>query len=478
MAQHYKLLINGRQAESREKVTIRSPYEGRIVGTVSMGGEKQMEAAITAASAAFETTKTLPAYERSAILWRIVEGLKNTRRELARTIVGEAGKPITYAEGEVNRCILTFTIAAEEAKRIGGELIPLDIAATASGRTGITRRFPIGPIAAITPFNFPLNLVAHKVAPALAAGNTIVVKPAPQTPFCSLILGRICMKAGVPKGAINVVPSSVDVAQKLLTDERIKMLSFTGSDAVGWALKSKCGKKKITLELGGNAAVIVHSDCDLDFAAERVAIGSFAYAGQVCISVQRIYVEEPVFAAFKRKFLKAIREKVGVGDPRKRSTVVGPIIDSTCADRIMEWIREAKQGGAKVICGGKRKGNIIEPTVLTNVDPKMKISCREAFGPVVTLTPYSDFEHALKQVNDSVYGLQAGVFTRDMYRVSSAFSTLEVGGVIINDYPAFRVDNMPYGGVKNSGLGREGVKYAIEEMTELKLLVLNGTSRL
>jgi len=473
MTRHWKLLINGEWVESREKAAIRDPYNDRLVGNVCRAGEKEMEAAIAAAAAAFETTKRLQAYERSDILVRIVRGLEQARKELVNTIVAEAGKPITYAEGEVDRCILTFTIAAEEAKRIGGEVIPLDITAAAAGRTGITRRFPIGPIAAITPFNFPLNLVAHKVAPALAAGNTVVVRPASQTPFSSLILGRICMEAGVPKGAINVVPSSVGVAQQLLTDERIKMITFTGSDEVGWGLKSKCGKKRITLELGGNAAVIVHSDCDLDFAAERIAIGSFAYAGQICISVQRIYVEEEIFAAFRKRFLRAIKEKVGVGDPRKRTTVVGPMIDSASADRAMEWIQEAKDGGAKVLCGGKRRGNVIGPTVLTDVDPRMKISCREAFGPVVTLDPYSDFEEALRRANNSVYGLQAGVFTRDIRRIHSAFCELDVGGVIINDYPTFRVDNMPYGGVKNSGMGREGVKYAIEEMTELKLLVLN-----
>jgi len=473
MAQNYRLLVNGRWVETQEKVAILSPYDGRLVGNVCRADEKMMEAAIAAAAGAFEKTRRLPAYERSAMLLAIVRGLKEARRDLVKTIVGEAGKPITYAKGEVERCILTFTIAAEEANRIGGEMIPLDISPTAAGRTGITRRFPLGPIAAITPFNFPLNLVAHKVAPALAAGNTVIVRPASQTPISSLILGRICTEAGVPKGAINIVPSSVEVAQKLVTDERIKKITFTGSDAVGWGLKNRCGKKKITLELGGNAAVIVHGDCDLDFAAQRIAIGSFAYAGQVCISVQRIYVEESVFASFKRKFLKAIRENVGVGDPRKGTTVVGPIIDSGSADRIMEWIAEAKKGGARVLCGGRREGNIIQPTVLANVGPRMKISCREAFGPVVTLSPYSDFDEALKEANDSVYGLQAGVFTRDIRRIYRAFCQLDVGGVIINDYPTFRVDNMPYGGVKNSGFGREGVRYAIEEMTELKLLVLN-----
>lgn len=473
MPQSFGLLINGKWIESQEKAVIRSPYDGRVVGTVSRASEKEMEAAITSATAAFETTKILAAYEKSAILLGTVEGLRKARRELVRTIVAEAGKPVTYAETEVERSILTFTIAAEEAKRIGGELIPLEVAPSAAGRTGITRRFPLGPVAAVTPFNFPLNLVAHKVAPALAAGNSVIVRPASQTPMSSLILGRICMEAGVPKGGINVVPSSVEVAQKLVTDDRIKMLSFTGSDDVGWGLKSNCGKKKITLELGGNAAVVVHSDCDLDFAAQRIAVGGFAYAGQICISVQRIYVEEPVFVSFKRKFLRAIRKSVGVGDPRKRTTVVGPIIDSASADRIMEWIEEAKRGGADILCGGLRKGNIIEPTVLTNVGPRMRISCREAFGPVVTLDPYTDFEEALTQVNNSVYGLQAGVFTRDVRRINSAFCKLDVGGIIINDYPTFRVDNMPYGGVKNSGLGREGVKYAIEEMTELKLLVLN-----
>lgn len=476
MALYHKLLVNGKWVDTREKAAIVSPHDGRLVGKVCWAGEKQMEAAIVAATTAFARTRALPACERSAMLQAVVRGLQKARQQFVKTIVDEAGKPVTYAEGEVERCILTFTIAAEEAKRIGGEVIPLDISPTAAGRTGITRRFPLGPIAAITPFNFPLNLVAHKVAPALAAGNTVIVRPSPKTPITSLMLGRICTEAGIPRGAVNVVPSSVEVAQKLVTDERIKRITFTGSDAVGWELKNKCGKKKITLELGGNAAVIVHGDSELDFAAERIGIGSFAYAGQVCISVQRIYVEESILASFKRRFLKAIREKVRVGDPRKRSTVVGPVIDSGSADRIMEWIREAKREGARAICGGRRTGNIIAPTVLTNVDPCMRISCREAFGPVVTLSPYGDFEEALKEVNNSVYGLQAGVFTRDIGRIHRAFSELDVGGVIINDYPTFRVDNMPYGGVKNSGLGREGVKYAIEEMTELKLLVLPGSS--
>ncbi len=450
MTKHWRLLINGKWVQSRHKAAIRSPYDSRLVGTVSMAGQKEMEDAIASASASFEKTRILPTYERFAILSRVVSGLKQARRQLVRTIVGEAGKPITYVEGEVDRCILTFTIAAEEAKRIGGELIPLDITPAAVSRTGITRRFPIGPIAAITPFNFPLNLVAHKVAPALAAGNTVVVRPSPQTPISALILGRICVEAGVPEGAINVVPSSVEVAQKLLSDDRIKKISFTGSDEV-----------------------IVHGDSDLDLAVQRIAIGGFAYAGQICISVQRIYVEEPVFAAFKRKFLRAIREKVAVGDPRNPSTVVGPLINSASADRIMDWVREAKEGGARVLCGARRRGNIVEPTVLTNVTPQMKVSCREVFGPVVTLTPYTDFEDALSQVNDSIYGLQAGVFTSDIGRICQAFSTLDVGTVVINDCPTFRVDNMPYGGVKSSGLGREGVKYAMEEMTELKLLVLN-----
>ncbi len=471
----HKLLLNGRRVESRETVGILNPYDGQVVAKVCRASEKQTDSAIATAAVAFERTRALPGYQRSAMLLAVVQGLKKAKRQLARTIVQEAGKPITYAEGEVQRCILTFTLAAEEARRIGGDVIPLDISPSAAGRTGFTRRFPLGPIAAITPFNFPLNLVAHKVAPALAAGNTVIVRPSSKTPITALMLGRICVEAGVPKGAISVLPCSVEIAQRLVTDERIKKITFTGSDAVGWGLKSKCGKKRITLELGGNAAVIVHSDCDLDFAAERIALGSFAYAGQICISVQRIYVEQSVFASFKRKFLKVIRDNVGVGDPRERRTVVGPVIDSASADRIMQWIREAKREGARVVCGGRRRGNIIEPTVLTNVGPCMKVSCREVFGPVVTLSPYGDFDEALREVNNSVYGLQAGVFTRDVRRIQKAFCELEVGGVIVNDFPTFRVDNMPYGGVKNSGLGREGVKYAIEEMTELKLLVLNLT---
>jgi glyceraldehyde-3-phosphate dehydrogenase (NADP+) len=387
-------------------------------------------------------------------------------------MTGEAGKPITDARREVARAVQTFTIAAEEAKRIPGEVIPLDWTPGMDSHLGILRRVPIGPVLGITPFNFPLNLVAHKVAPALAAGNPILIKPAPQTPLTALLLAEVGLEAGVPPGGLNVLPCDNRVAERLVVDPRFKLLSFTGSAAVGWMLKAKCGKKKVVLELGGNAGVIVEQDADLDFAAQRCASGGFGYAGQTCISVQRIFVHHSVVDLFTTKLLLQVARLKG-GDPNDESTVVGPLIDQHAAHRVEEWIGEAVAQGARVLLGGKRMGSVVEATVLTNVTPTMKVSCQEVFGPVVTVTPYRQFDEALQAMNRSEYGLQAGVFTQDVNKVFHAFRHLEVGAVLVNEIPTFRAEHMPYGGVKDSGLGREGLRISIEEMTEPRFLVLN-----
>jgi glyceraldehyde-3-phosphate dehydrogenase (NADP+) len=350
----------------------------------------------------------------------------------------------------------------------------MDLQAFAAGRWAMVRRFPLGPIAAITPFNFPLNLVAHKWAPALATGCTIVHKPASQTPFSSLLLAELVEQAGWPAGALNVLPLSSRDAERLVADERLKILSFTGSVAVGWDLKKKAGKKRVTLELGGNAGVIVHHDADLEYAADRCSTGGFSYAGQSCISVQRIFVHSSVMNGFLAAFLPRV-QKLNMGDPLEEATDVGPMISEADAQRAEEWINEATAAGAQLLCGGKRNGPLLEPTVLTGTRPEQLVNCREVFAPVVTVEPYDDFEEAVRRVNDSLYGLQAGVFTRDTKLLFQAYEELEVGGVIAGDVPTFRIDHMPYGGVKDSGLGREGLRYAIEEMTEQKILVVNMT---
>jgi len=473
MKKKFNLFINGKWVKTSTHAEVENPFNGEVIAKVSQAGPKEIEEAITSAVTAFEKNRFAPAYERAEILDKIASGLKHRREEIAKTIVLEAGKPLQFSLGEVDRAISTFTIAAEESKRMNGEVIPADRTPVGKGYTMLTRRFPIGPIAAISPFNFPLNLVAHKVAPALAVGNSIVLKPPPQAPLTSLLLAEIADKAGTPPGMFNVVPCDIREAERLATHDQMKMLSFTGSAKVGWYLKGKAGKKKVALELGGNAAGIVHEDADLEWTSQRLASGSFAYAGQVCISVQRIFIQDTIYEAFIKKFLEEV-EEVKTGDPRDPQTVVGPLIDSEAADRVEQWIQEAKQGGAKILAGGGRKGNMIEPTVITNANPSLKVSCQEVFGPVVLVAPYKNMEEAIRLVNDSSYGLQAGVFTQNIQHILKAYESLEVGGVMINEYPMFRVDHMPYGGIKDSGFGREGVKYAMEEMTEIKLLAIKG----
>jgi len=464
--------LDGKWIETGDPVEIRSPYDGSPVGHIFQARQEHAEAAIAAAVKAFATTKRLPAFERQRVLRRVAETISQRKEEFARTMALEAGKPLKIARTEVDRAIFTFTVAAEESTRIYGEYLPLDWQQFTVGRWGIVKRFPLGPISGITPFNFPLNLVAHKVAPAIAAGCPLVLKPAPQTPLCSLLLAEAVQQAGWPDGGLNVLPLSNQDASLLVTDERLKMISFTGSAAVGWQIKNDAGKKKVILELGGNAGVIVHSDADVEFAAERCVSGGFAYAGQTCISVQRIVVERSVFGKFVALLVAGVG-KLKMGDPLDDSVDLGPLIRESDTIRASDWVQEAVRGGARLLCGGKRNGSLLEPTVLTGTRPEMKVNCQEIFAPVVTVESYDSFDEALKLMNNSPYGLQAGIFTRDAKLMFEAFEELEVGAVIAGDVPSFRIDHMPYGGVKDSGLGREGLRYAIEEMTEPKLMVMN-----
>ena len=471
-ATNWGFLLDGEWLTEGEPFEVVSPYDGAVVGTTFWATAQHAETAVRAAQRAFETTRKMPGFERQRILREISEGIRVRQEEFARLIASEAGKPIRTAREEVNRAVFTFAVAAEEATRIGGEWLPLDWQASAAGRGAIVRRFALGPILAISPFNFPLNLVAHKVAPAIAAGCTIVLKPAPKTPLTSLLLAEVIAKSGWPKGAFNVLNLSNPDAERLVMDDRLKMLSFTGSGPVGWALKAKSGKKKVALELGGNAAVIVHSDWPAEDAADRCVAGGYAYAGQTCVSVQRIFVHRDVEERFLSRLVDGVR-KLKMGDPLDESTDVGPMINEDAARRAASWIDEAARAGAKIATGGKRKGSFLEPTVLTHTRRDMKVSCQEVFAPVVTVEPYDDFDDAIRRINDSPFGLQAGLFTRDARLLFRAFEELEVGGVIAGDMSSFRIDHMPYGGVKESGMGREGVRYAIEEMTEPRILVLN-----
>ena len=464
--------IGGEFRTSGEPFVIRSPYDQSEVGVTCWTPEAEIEEAIEGGRTAFRAVAELPTFERAEMLLRMSAGVQARKEELVRLLALEAGKPVKAARVEVERCIFNLRNAAEEAQRLGHEFLDLDLLASTRRRYGLVRRVPLGPILGITPFNFPLNLVAHKVAPALAAGNTVVQKPSPKTPLCSLALAEVARDSGVPAGALNVINCPNERVERLVADERFKMLTFTGSALVGWRLKAAAGKKRVALELGGNAGCIVHHDADLGQAAQRCVAGGFSYAGQSCISVQRILVHRSVH----ERFLSDLVERAGglrLGDPLEEKTDVGPLISEGAARRVEGWIQEAVAGGARVRCGARREGSIVHPTVLTETRPEMKVNCEEIFGPVVTVEPYDDLEKALEAVNDSPAGLQAGIFSRDLRTIARAFERLEVGGVIANDAPTFRVDHMPYGGVKASGSGREGARYAIEEMTERKILVLN-----
>jgi acyl-CoA reductase-like NAD-dependent aldehyde dehydrogenase len=468
----FKLLINGKWEGSEEIREIQSPYNQEPVAKIHFASTPQMKNAVTAAHEAFGKTKKLSSLERSQALEKISSEINRDKEELARSIALSSGKTIKSSRIEVERAVNTFNIASEEAKRIGGEIIPLDLSPQTEQRWGLVRHFPLGVIGAISPFNFPINLVAHKVAPAFASGNSVVLRPASQVSMTSMLLGKIINETDYPAGGINVVPSGYEAADVLINDERVKMLTFTGSPKIGWELKKKAHKKKVTLELGGNAAVIVEPDASLDFALPRIILGAFSYSGQICISIQRIFLHEQIYDRFMADFADAT-QKLKMGDPLEEDTDIGPMINLGAAEQTEEWLTEAVESGARIIAGGKREGSMFEPTILENVKPELRISWLEAFAPVAVIYRYTDFEEALKGVNYSIYGLQAGIFTGNLNKAFRAYEALDVGGVIVNDIPTFRIDHMPYGGVKESGFGREGLKYAIEEMTEMKLMAIN-----
>ena len=468
----HKLLIGGEWVESGEQFEVKNPYNDETVGVISAATPELLKLAVDKAEAGFQKTRTMSSAERSAVLGKIVVGIGQRIEELARTISLEAGKTIRDARTEVARSMNTFTIAAEEAKRFGGELMPLDLLPATKGRWGITRRFPIGVTLAISPFNFPLNLIAHKVAPAIAVGNPFIIKPSSATPITALKLSEIILEAGWPEEAISVTPCKGAVTESILKDPRLKKLSFTGSPEVGWRLKSLCGKMKITLELGGNAAVIVDEPASLEYAVNRCVLGAFSNAGQICISIQRIIIRSSLYDKFVEMFVSLARN-LKMGDQLQETTDLGPMIDLASAEKAEFWVKQAVENGAEIIMGGQRNGTMFPPTILANVPRTQPAYCNEIFAPVALLSRYDDFDDALAEVNDSKYGLQAGVFTNDWKKAWKAFETLEVGGVIIGDIPTFRIDHMPYGGVKESGFGREGLRYAMEEMSELRLLTLN-----
>jgi acyl-CoA reductase-like NAD-dependent aldehyde dehydrogenase len=463
--------IGGKSVQTSDTYEVRSPYDDALVAVIHRAGPTEIEAAIAGAVRAFETTRRLPSWQRAEILERISAAIVEQRDDLALTIALEAGKPIKTARGEADRAAFTFKVAAEESKRIYGEIVPLDWLPGNEGRTAHVRRVALGPVAGISPFNFPLNLVAHKVAPALAAGNPIVLRPASQTPISAFKLARIVVEAGWPEEGIAVVPSTTADASPLVEDPRIKLLTFTGSPAVGWGLKNRAGFKRVTLELGGNAAVIVHGDADTDYAAERIVWGGTTNAGQTCISVQRVYVHDSL-ESFQDDLVQRFEQLV-VGDPLDEATDVGPVINAGEAERVEEWLKEAVDGGARVLTGGERDGSVFQPTIIAGAEDAMRVSCEELFAPVIGVYDYSDPRDAIARAGTSEFGLQAGLFTNDMRIVDAAFDSIDVGGLNVNDVSTFRIDHMPYGGVKQSGFGREGLRYAIEENTEMKLLTLN-----
>jgi acyl-CoA reductase-like NAD-dependent aldehyde dehydrogenase len=473
----YPYYLANEPRQPNTDLEVLNKYNGEPATKVALADPAAIDEAIARAVEAAEPMRKLPSYKRAEILHYCVKRFEERFDELAYSLCIEAGKPIRDARGEVTRLIDTFRISAEEAVRFGGEYMPLDISPRADGYEAITRRVPIGPCSFISPFNFPLNLAAHKIAPAIAVGCPFVLKPASWTPIGALIIGETLAETEPPRGAFSILPVHREAADLFSTDERLKLLSFTGSPEAGWALKAKAGKKQVILELGGNAGCIVDQGADLDFAADRITFGAFYQSGQSCISVQRVFVHESLYD----KFLPMLAERAAAlkaGDPTDETTSLGPLISETDALRVEEWVGEAVGHGAKLLCGGSRDGVFYDATWLENVDPKDRVSCQEVFGPVAAIKPFSDFKQAVAEVNDSKYGLQAGIFTKNMDHAFYAWNELEVGGVVINDIPSMRVDSMPYGGVKESGLGREGVRYAMEHLTEIRLLVLNRIGRI
>ena len=467
----YPLYLNNKAVQPNTDLAVTDKYTGEVAFRVALADGKTIDAAIAGAVKAAEPMAQMASYERQNVLMHCVSRFKERFDELAYALCVEAGKPIKDSEGEVTRLIDTFRIAAEESVRMTGEVQPLDISPRAKGYQGMWKRVPIGPCSFISPFNFPLNLAAHKIAPAIAVGCPFVMKPASRTPLGAIIMGEILAETDLPEGAFSILPASRDGADLFTEDDRLKLLSFTGSPDVGWALKAKAGKKKVVLELGGNAAVIIDEDADLDDALERVIFGAFYQSGQSCIGVQRIIIHDSIYDRF-RDMLVARAGKLMSGNPQNRETFIGPMIDVKEAARLDGWIQEALAGGAKLLCGGKRVGAMLEATLLEDVPRTAKANREEAFGPLAILSRFTDFDAALDEVNDSKFGLQAGIFTRDIFKSLDAWDRLDVGGVVINDVPSYRVDNMPYGGVKDSGLGREGVRFAMEDMTEIRNLVI------
>jgi glyceraldehyde-3-phosphate dehydrogenase (NADP+) len=471
MPQEFAAYLAGRWVKTNERRELRAPFDGSPFATVHLCGPAELDEAIAAGVRAAPAVAQLAAFERATICRTVAARVRSRREELALGMCQESGKPIGDAYAEVDRAEHCFELAAAEAERLGGEVIPLDLRPASRDRWGLTRRFPVGLVAGISPFNFPLNLAVHKIAPALAAGCPIVLKPATQTPTSTLRLAEIIDDTPWPKGALSVLPATRQAADVLTTDERIQMLSFTGSAEVGWGMKARAGKKKVVLELGGNAAAIVDESADLDHAIPKLIYGAFSYAGQKCISVQRIFVHARRWDAFVSGFVELAR-RVRCGDPRDPEVLVGPMIDEANARRVEEWIEEARRLGAALLLEGPRRGTFVPPTVLAGVPRAAKLDREEAFGPTVNLEKVGSFDEAVARVNDSSFGLQCGVFTRDLVHAWRAFERIAVGGVIINDSPSYRIDHMPYGGIKDSGFGREGIRYAMEDMTELRLLVV------
>jgi acyl-CoA reductase-like NAD-dependent aldehyde dehydrogenase len=469
--QPHRIYLAGRWVDSPDVLAIDNPADPQTpVGATYNATAEQVEQAVQGAVAAFEEMRVLPAYERARALREISAGIKSRREELGRIMSLEAGKPIRDALVEVDRAVFTFRLAAEEAERMIGEVIPLDLMASSKGRVGITRRFPAGPVLGISPFNFPLNLAAHKIAPAIAAGCSILLKPASKDPLTMLTVTEIIDSVGLPAGAVSVLPMTRELGDKLVADDRFKVLSFTGSPAVGWRMKERAGKKKVVLELGGNAAVIIDRTADVDWAVKRIVVGGFGYAGQSCISVQRIFVHEAIAEAVRDKLVAGVRA-LKSGDPLDPTTDVGPMVEAGAAARTADWVDEAIRLGGRVLTGGHAQGTFFEPTILENVPANAQVCRNEVFAPLVVLATFSDFDDAIRRVNDSDFGLQSGVFTNDLAHAWQAFNELEVGGVVINDISSYRIDHMPYGGVKDSGLSREGLRWSIEDMTELRLMV-------
>lgn len=471
LKESYPYYLANRPVAANTDLAVTDKYTGKVATRVALAGEDAIDEAIGKAHAAVDAMRSLPSYHRQEVLNHCVRRFTERQEELAQALCIEAGKPIRDSRGEAVRLVDTFRVAAEESVRMTGEVLPLDISARARGYAGSWKRVPLGVCSLISPFNFPLNLAAHKVAPALAVGCPFVLKPASLTPVGALIIGEVLAETDLPEGAFSILPTPREGARLFSEDDRIKLLSFTGSPEAGWGLKARAGKKKVVLELGGNAACVVDHDTDLDDAVRRIIFGAFYQSGQSCISVQRIIVHESIYERFRSELVGAAGA-LKMGDPREEDTFIGPLITEDDAVRVNDWINEAVAAGATILCGGARKGNMHEATLLENVPRDQKIYAREVFGPVAVLSKFRDFDEALDEVNDSVYGLQAGVFTRDIYKAQRAWDRLEVGGVVIGDVPSWRVDHMPYGGVKNSGLGREGIRFSMEDMTEIRLMVL------